>query len=273
MSTARDRPAPISRAPPKPVLMPQREGQLRQAFFGLWAAALVANPAAASSSPRDQLRVIVQVQCLPHWLADHTAEPCERLGGPPDTAASAGYAVLHDRKGGAHFLLIPTATIRGIEDPILLAPDAPNYFAAAWKNRDLLTSVTGLLLGRDAIGMAINHVHARSQDQFHIHLSCVGADAREALRENAGHIGSDWTPLTILSRPYYAMRIDGERLDGANPVAMLANRLKGARNAMGDYTLLVAGMTYEDRPGFVLIAGNAVPGAERLLDSACTVAR
>ena len=41
-----------------------------------------------------------------------------------------GYAILHDRKGGAHSLLISDAQrFTGIESPELAAPGAPNYFA------------------------------------------------------------------------------------------------------------------------------------------------
>ena len=41
---------------------------------------------------------------------------------------------------------------------------------------------------------------------------------------------------------------------------------------MGDFTLLVAGMEFKEGPGFVLLAGNSVPGAELMLDSSCAVA-
>jgi len=41
--------------------------------------------------------------------------------------------VLADRKGGAHYLLIPTQTMAGIESGELLDPEAPNYFAEAWQ--------------------------------------------------------------------------------------------------------------------------------------------
>jgi hypothetical protein len=41
---------------------------------------------------------------------------------------------------------------------------------------------------------------------------------------------------------------------------------------MDEFTLLVAGMRFREGPGFALLAGRAVPGAERLLDSSCAVA-
>ncbi len=55
-------------------------------------------------------------------------------------------------------------------------------------------------------------------------------------------------------------------------VTLVADRLPGAKDAMGDFTLLVAGMEFKEGPGFVLLAGNSVPGAELMLDSSCGVA-
>ncbi len=41
---------------------------------------------------------------------------------------------------------------------------------------------------------------------------------------------------------------------------------------MAEFTLLVAGMEFKEGPGFALLAGSSVPGAELLLDSSCAVA-
>ena len=76
--------------------------------------------------------------------------------------------MLADRKGGAHFLLIPTQTMAGIESNELLDPDSPNYFAEAWHARDLITRFVGHPVPRTAIGLAVNTAHSRGQDQFHI---------------------------------------------------------------------------------------------------------
>jgi CDP-diacylglycerol pyrophosphatase len=65
----------------------------------------------------------------------------------------------------------------------------------------------------------------------------------------------------------------GRELGARNPFEILADRLPGAKDSMGEFTLLVAGVEFKQGPGFVLLAGNAVPGAELLLDSSCDVAR
>ena len=64
--------------------------------------AMAATTRVARGTERDQLRPIVQQQCLPHWLEARNATPCVNLrlyGDGPDTV---GFAVLPDRKGRAH---------------------------------------------------------------------------------------------------------------------------------------------------------------------------
>jgi hypothetical protein len=41
---------------------------------------------------------------------------------------------------------------------------------------------------------------------------------------------------------------------------------------MEEFTLLLAGFDFKGGPGFVLIAGHAVPGAELMLDPLCALA-
>ncbi|MGH7189912.1 MAG: CDP-diacylglycerol diphosphatase, partial [Acetobacteraceae bacterium] len=67
-----------------------------------------------------------------------------------------GFAVLHDQKGGAHFLLIPIRAISGIESAELRAPGTLNYFDAAWKARDTLAAAVGHRLARSEVGLAVN---------------------------------------------------------------------------------------------------------------------
>ena len=98
------------------------------------------SPDTLQVSGPDSLRRIVQNQCMENWSQHHLAAPCERLFLPDLKTGRSGYAVLADRKGGAHYLLIPTQTMAGIDGAELLDPDMPNYFAEAWHARDLLES-------------------------------------------------------------------------------------------------------------------------------------
>jgi CDP-diacylglycerol pyrophosphatase len=226
-----------------------------------------------SHAQRDRLRVIVQEQCVPHWLATHQPSPCSRVELPGSDPGAQGYAVLHDRKGGAHFLLIPTRTVAGIESPGARAADAANYFDAAWKAREVLNTQTGFPLDRSSVGLAVNPLRARSQDQLHIHISCLRADTSNALEQQAQQVGMVWTTFELDGHSYHAMRVMGEDLAPANPIHLLAERVPGAQDHLADYTMLVAGETFAEGPGFLILAAQGVPGAELLLDARCSAAR
>jgi len=226
---------------------------------------------ASASGNRDALRQIVHDQCVVNWLQSHRASPCERLYLPQTHAVSFGYAVLKDRKGGAHFLLIPTRAIGGLESPELLEPGAPNYFGAAWRARDQIAASVGHSVPRSAVGLAINPAHARTQDQFHIHIECLRTDVAKALNGISTRVGGRWLPVHIGAAQYQAMRIPGEELGDQDPIRLLAERLPQARESMAEYTLVVAGFEFADGPGFIALAGKG-PAGELLMDSTCAVA-
>ena len=240
-------------------------------YFACGALAMLATARIAGSTQRDQLRTIVQQQCVPHWLEARNATPCVSMRLYGDGPEAVGFAVLADRKGGAHYLLIPTRTISGIESPEARAASAPNYFDAAWEVRGVLSAAAGRELRRNEIGLAVNSIRSRSQDQLHIHIECVGKLLYDAIEDNADRIGAQWSAIQINGWQYQAMRVMGASLGERNPFELLAERLSGAATAMGEYTLLVAGVDFTEGSGFVLLAGVAVPGAERLLDASCTV--
>jgi CDP-diacylglycerol pyrophosphatase len=228
---------------------------------------------ARADAGRDQLRVIVQQQCVPHWTQSHDPAPCISVRTIDDGAAPEGFAVLADRKGGAHFLLIPTRTISGIESPEVRGARALNYFAAAWEARYVLVSAVGHAVPRTAVGMAVNQHRARSQDQLHIHLSCLSRRVHDALQSQAASILRNWSSVSIGGARYQALRIMGSELGSANPFELLAARVPDAAHAMDEYTVLVAGMQFKEGPGFAVLAGREVPGAELLLDAGCALAR
>lgn len=234
------------------------------------AVALLLVASARSDPARARLRYIVQQQCLPHWLKEHRPDPCVSVT-PGDGPAAEGYAVLHDRKGGAHFLLISTRDIRGIESTELEAPGALNYLGEAWRARDNLARLIGHPVPREATGLAVNSVRARSQDQLHIHIECLNPAIFAALHANAALVGPDWSQVTLDGRTFRALRIMGTELDNQNPLQALA-AASPAGTDIGQYTMLIAGMQYAEGPGFAVLASNSGGGAELLLDSTCVTA-
>jgi len=227
---------------------------------------------ASNAQNRDALRQVVQDRCLPHWLHDADPAPCAQLYLADWPHLPDGYAVLADAKGGAHFLLIPTGRVAGIETPDILQPQAPNYFAAAWQARDRIAAFLGHAVRRGDVGLAMNSQQHRSQDQLHIHIECLGAQVYRALQDAAGRLSDRWSTVNLGRWQYQGMRVLGEDLQQSNPFALLAQRLPGASDNMGAYTLMVAGMQFKDGPGFALLAGKDAPGTEVLLDSTCAIA-
>lgn len=214
---------------------------------------------------------IVSGRCVPDQRQHGDPAPCASvdLGG--------GWAVLKDLVGARQFLLIPTARVAGIESPELLAPDAPNYFAAAWRARSFVDERAGFTLPRDWVSLAINSEDARTQNQLHIHVDCVRLDVLDALARHAGDIGPTWAPFPVplAGHGYSAIAVDGEDLDAVNPFQLLADGIPGAREDMGSQTLVVVGAYLSGgRPGFVILADHVdvaagdAAGGEALQDHA-----
>ena len=239
-------------------------------FVGI---ALLALPRAASADANALWRIVSE-QCVPDEKLNHTPHPCAKVD------LAGGYAVLKDLIGSTQFLLIPTARIGGIESPDILAPNAPNYWADAWQARSFVEDRARRHLPRDAIGMAINSISGRTQNQLHIHIDCVRLEVRAALREHAGAIGARWQrlPVPLVGHDYMAMRLDQSELGATDPFVLLADGVAGARADMAHETLVVIGDSFRGRDGFVLLAGHAAPATgdwgsgEQLLDHACAAA-
>jgi CDP-diacylglycerol pyrophosphatase len=217
---------------------------------------------------KSALRQIVQTQCVKNWLEHHNPAPCERVSLVEQKPASAGYAVIADEGGGAHYLLVPTQTMTDLNSGELLDPDTPNYFAQAWNSRDVLSKFAGHEIPRRAVGLAMGIARFSEQDQFHIHVECLRQEIAKALRVSAADITNAWSPLVLEGSTYQAMRIMSDDLGATNPFELLASLNADARRHMVDYTLVVAGMQFKGEPGFVVLAGTG-PSGELMLDSTC----
>ncbi len=176
---------------------------------------------------------------------------------------TGGYAVLKDLVGPAQVLLIPTTRVTGIEDPTVLAPDAPNWLADAWSVRHLVGDRLGRPLPDTAVSLAVNAVTGRTQEQMHVHVDCLRPDVAKALARMASHLGASWTALPEplpdgLSdgRRWVAMRLEGDSLDDVRPLTLLADGLQ-AHGEMGRWTLVVTGTTVDTHPGLLLLADRA----------------
>jgi CDP-diacylglycerol pyrophosphatase len=236
-------------------------------FLALIARAHAADPSAIWKIENDK--------CVPHMRESKDPAPCSIVD------VAAGYVVLKDRVGATQFLLMPIARISGIESPEVLAPDAPNYWDSAWRARLLTIGRAGKPLPREALSLAVNSPHGRSQDQLHIHIDCVRPDVRDALAAHRDSIDQSWSPfpMNLAGQPWRAFRVDGENLGTVNPFRLLAKGDPDAGAAMGNHTLAVVGITWSDNvAGFALLDGTFDPltgnrgSAEDLQDHDCALA-
>jgi CDP-diacylglycerol pyrophosphatase len=244
------------------------------------AVALLLPSLAAQAYDPNALWKIVHGECVPNQLERRDPKPCAEVN--LQNGVEHGYAVLKDRHGATQYLLIPTQRIVGIESPELLAPDAPNYFAAAWNARGFVEKALGHALPIDVISLAVNSKLARTQNQLHIHIDCIRPDVRATLIKLRAGIGHAWAPLAepVGGYGYWAMRVMGASLAGPDPVRLLADGVAGARDDMQLHTLVVVGMRFEsDAPGFVILQDRAdllhfdFGAGARLQDHDCALGR
>jgi CDP-diacylglycerol pyrophosphatase len=243
-------------------------------WIRLLLATLLVFAAPAARADPDALWKIVHDNCVPAAAAGRGDGICARVD------PTAGWALLKDNAPSKpqQYLLIPTARVTGIEDPAVLAPNAPDWFAAAWAGRGLVAQKLGRPLDRSWVILAINSPTARSQMQLHIHVGCVLPAIRAELESRAAMQPGIWSAPDFLDgrHPYRVMRITGEELGPPTPFQRLAT-LPTARADMGGYSLAVVGARFASGPGFYLLATAANPergnpaGAEELMAPACAV--
>jgi CDP-diacylglycerol pyrophosphatase len=232
------------------------------------------SPAAIRDHP-NALWHVVHNLCVTDKMLTGLAVPCLAVD------RRRGFAVVPDPETRTQVLLVPTRRIVGIESPLLLSPESPNYWAYAWDARTYVERRAHRSIPRDRVALAVNSALGRNQSQLHIHVDCVSPPVREALIAHQAMITGTWTyfPFDLRGSHYQVMRLDGEDLGSRDPFKLLASGDPAARLAMGVRTLVVVGTNFGGLPGFVVIAGRAgvadnIEGAgEALLDHTCAVLR
>jgi CDP-diacylglycerol pyrophosphatase len=220
--------------------------------------------AAAPKSLRGNLWRVVHYGCVPNQRLFGLPAPCDKVD------LSGGFAVVPSLEFADELLLVPTVRLSGIEDPRLLDPQTPDYWADAWAERKNLTA-TGLDIPDDWVGLAINSSDTRSQDQLHIHIDCIKSSTYEALRSS--HIGADWQMIEFLPSQRYWVRhlsaadfqsISLFRIVAASmgPAAMRHQTIVAVRANGADAGFYILRQTFNETP-------QALGFGEELLDNRC----
>lgn len=216
------------------------------------------------------LRHIVLDQCLPNQIQRRNPAPCAQV------KRDAGYVVFKDRNGPLQYLLMPTYRINGTESPLLTEAQTPNFFWLAWQSRNFMSLKRGTKVPDSAISLAINTPTGRTQNHFHIHISCLRQDVREKLNTHQGQISTQWLPFPggLEGHEYLARRVTEAELVKRSPFMMLAEELPEARDHMGRFALAMA---QQADGSFVLLATERnllafnLASAEELQDHQCNI--
>jgi CDP-diacylglycerol pyrophosphatase len=209
-------------------------------------------------------------QCAQSAREGRSARPCSYVDEKHDVA------ILRSIGGREEFLAVPIIRVSGIEDPQILDPHGPNYWASAWRAAKVVLPLQARIRRQD-IGLAINSVESRTQNQLHIHISCIQHAVATALDHD--RIGPTWSaPLPFEGERYRVIRVEARSLDSIDPFLMLSKRL-GPSGDMGLHTLVVTGAVWNrgNSVGFYVLddyshdtpPGHDAAHGEDLLDESC----
>lgn len=227
----------------------------------LIAAALAGSVAiayAANLAGRNMLWQVVRA-CALDQSATGSPLPCL------ETNLEAGYAVLRPPFGRPDTILTPLKAIKGLEDPQLQLPDAPNYFALAFAARRWIGA------SKDRLALAVNSRLARSQDQLHIHMGCVSGEFAGRLDHALGPKPGEWFRAADMAPglELWTFRAGGKALGAIYPFRLL-KALVGDDKLLARTTLAVV----ESPSDFVVVAFRSRTGgwyatAEDVVDGKC----
>jgi CDP-diacylglycerol pyrophosphatase len=241
---------------------------LRNAAALALASALSGCAALAAADPNALWR-IVGGQCVPTEQSSGTPGMCTAVD------LTQRYAILKDINGATQFLLIPTERVTGIESPLVLAADAPDYWVDAWRARHYVEGQLKLGMPANQIGLEINSQFERSQSQLHIHIDCMRDAIVKAMLPYRDVAPDAWNWITLNGARYRVMRV--QSLGGeTDPFRIVARDHQGP-DAMGGQTILVTGAGSTPEQGWLIVnSGVDLEGgsgsAEGLLDHTCRIA-
>lgn len=220
---------------------------------------------------------VVDKVCMTHYQQTSNPAPCQQIYMPE--GKEHGFSIIQNPRYPYHFILVPTVALSGIESPLLLEDGRTDYFGYAWLMRNLLAYEYHRPVDDDMLGMALNSAYGRSQNQLHIHLTCLREDVRRQLLAERPYIQDNWRPLPdkLLRHTYYARRVVQPTAMGIYPVNSLASHFNLSSQALAEWGVTVVSTTFSGKPGFILLAtkrgsdsGNRA-SVESLLDKECAI--
>lgn len=248
-----------------------RSRQIGVAIAILVALGVIAKLLVGNRDP-DALWKIVHGRCVTDQAHQGNPAPCIFVD------LNGRWAVFKDARGKAQSLLIPTDRVTGIEDPRILATEAPNYWQAAWDARLFVGRLAPRNLSDDEFALAINSKLARSQEQLHIHIDCIRPDVHNALEALRGKISPQWSQTEIIGQRYRIRQLDPGDLHSQNLFALVAGQLAPGQGMESVTIVLASTILANGESRFDLLMGRAGDGGnsgggEDLEDHTCAIAK
>lgn len=211
---------------------------------------------------------IISEKCVPNMAKSGNPAPCQQVN------TTQGYVTLKDLNGPLQFLLMPIEKITGMESPIILEPTTPNLFAAAWQQRSLLANKRGAPIADSALSLAINAQYGRTQNQLHIHISCLRPDIRQQLDSMTARLNEQWQSATLRKHHYLIRTLSTAELAQQSAFIRLAEEVPNARSEMGKYGLALVALP-DGRLALLALERNWLKlnsgSAEELQDHQCQI--
>jgi CDP-diacylglycerol pyrophosphatase len=185
------------------------------------------------------------------------------------------YVIIKDFRWNKNraYLIIPTKEMKGIESPEVIEEPFANFWQYGW---EVAKECPGQAPAHTAL--AINSECARTEDQLHIHISCVRSEVRQCLAEKdqRGEISSQPAHPTAIAlgpgcRPFEVIKVNS--LKGKNSPFDVIRRFPGVNDGnMKEHSIAVVGSETPD--SFYLLDtyhhGDNIGGAEELLNQDCS---
>lgn len=225
----------------------------------------------SAHADRNVLWEKINENCVPNYLQHETYRPCSLID------LYRGIAIYKVDNDKFQYLLLPTEKITGLEDPKLMMDDTKNYFNEAWIARSFFTERLGKNIKENYISLAINPKNSRTQDQLHIHVSCISNDFTRILSNLSNkNISSNWSvnqTFVLYNYLFHYKKVSYHELVNTNLFKKIAKEVIREKGDLKNTGVGLVKVSMNDFILFIAIGSgkNGIPG-EIVQDHECTLA-
>ena len=221
----------------------------------------------AARADRDFLWKEIGGVCVPAYKTNDVYGPCAVVNLDQD------YAIYKADSDPYQYLLIPTGRVTGIEDVKLQQATEPNRFYNAWQSRGFMTQRLNKPIKEHMIALAVNSINTRTQDQLHIHISCLSSEARKIIAGlPLNQLKGQWSEKTVEIGAYrfYYKKLSIDELKTENLFITAKEKVDQEK---GTFAYAGIGLVNLDPDNFLLLTGVGTEqrgvAAERIEDHRC----